>query len=98
MKEMLRAFVPALEAYPQTTLLVDEMVLPKWKEGNVLEERRARRMDMCMLNNFGGKERSRAEWQKLLKEVDERLEIIKVMEQKETLCGCLGLLVIKLVK
>ncbi|KAI0099533.1 S-adenosyl-L-methionine-dependent methyltransferase [Daldinia grandis] len=86
---MFRSFVPGLESSgPATPLLVNDIVMPelgeKWPR---LLERDIRQIDMIMLINYGAKQRSKTEFEALLKEADERYEIHKVHAN-----GPLGLL------
>ncbi|KAI1126738.1 S-adenosyl-L-methionine-dependent methyltransferase [Nemania abortiva] len=90
---MFRCLVPGLESSgPNTPLLVNDIVMPepgeRWPR---LLERDIRQIDMIMLICFGGKQRTRAEFEALLREADARYEIRRVHA-----AGPLGLLEIYL--
>ncbi|KAL2256311.1 hypothetical protein VTK26DRAFT_1859 [Humicola hyalothermophila] len=74
--KIFKAMVPGLEGSdPDTPFLVTGVILP---ESGTLPrdlERGMRRLDMTMLLSFGSKERTKAEWEALLKEADSRYEI-----------------------
>lgn len=79
--EMLRALIPALEnRSDDPRILLNDIVVPERAEGDITrsEENQHRQLDLLMLALFGAKERTERDWVKLLKEVDERLEIIKM--------------------
>ena len=77
---ILRALVPGLEAAPAgTPALISDRVLPGLSDGMPLHEERAmRRQDIMMLVGLGAKERTRAEWEDLLRAADERLVLKEV--------------------
>ncbi|KAI8630504.1 S-adenosyl-L-methionine-dependent methyltransferase [Xylariaceae sp. FL1651] len=77
---MFKSLVPGLESSgPGTPLLVNDIIMPepgsKWPR---LLERDIRQIDMIMLISYGAKQRTRAEFEGLLKEADARYEIRKV--------------------
>ena len=85
---MFKSVVPGLESSPSDTpLLINDIVLPE--PGTVPRhwEREMRQADMVMLVSFGAKQRTKAEFETLLKEADPRYEILKVNDR-----GALGLL------
>ncbi|ROV90631.1 hypothetical protein VMCG_10003 [Cytospora schulzeri] len=76
---MFKSVVPGLEgSAPNTPLLINDIVLPE--PGTVPRhwERDMRQVDMVMLVSFGAKQRTKAEFEALLKEADPRYEIRKV--------------------
>jgi hypothetical protein len=83
-----RGFVAGLEnAPPSTPLLINDIIIP---EPGVLprhEERKLRQVDMVMLVNCGAKQRTEAEFRKLLSQADARYEVQNVFTD-----GPLGLL------
>ncbi|KAI1348227.1 S-adenosyl-L-methionine-dependent methyltransferase [Xylaria sp. FL0043] len=90
---MFRCLVPGLESSgPATPLLVNDIVMPEPGESwPRLLERDLRQIDMIMLVSFGGKQRTKAEFEALLREADPRYEVRKVHAT-----GPLGLLEIYL--
>ncbi|KAH9896155.1 S-adenosyl-L-methionine-dependent methyltransferase [Xylariomycetidae sp. FL2044] len=87
---MFRALVPGLEGSADVPLLLWDFITPEPGTWPAHRERLIRQADLIMMIAFGGKERSRAEFDALLKQADPRYEIRKVHE-KESL-GLLGLL------
>ncbi|KAL6788100.1 S-adenosyl-L-methionine-dependent methyltransferase [Trichoderma camerunense] len=77
---ILRSLVAALEkAGPATPLLINEGVLPSPGESMRRDqELTLRRGDMCMMVTLSAKERTRKQFQQLLKEADPRLQIVKI--------------------
>lgn len=85
---MFKAVVPGLEgSAPDTPLLINDIVLPEPGTVSRLSEREMRQADMVMMVCFGAKQRTKAEFEALLKEADTRYEIHRVHDQ-----GALGLL------
>lgn len=77
--KVIRALVPALEkCKPGTRLLINDTILPERNEMSKYEEYLSRQVDMCMFVVAGAKERSRKQFEKILKEADPRLEVVKV--------------------
>ena len=73
---ILQAFVPALEkCKANTPLLINEAIVPELGVKTKLEERDFRQMDVCMLVLRGAKQRTRGEFERLLKQADERFEV-----------------------
>ena len=73
---MLRSLVPGLErCEPNTPLLINDLILPA--QGSVTRdfERGLRQIDLIMLVSFGGKVRTRYEFEALLKQADDRYEV-----------------------
>ncbi|KAI0478370.1 O-methyltransferase [Xylariaceae sp. FL0804] len=91
---ILRAFVPGLEGSRSgTPLLINDTILPEPGTIPVHAERGLRQMDMLMFVCLGAKQRTRAEFEMLLKEADERY-IIKGVHSE----GTMGLLEVHLRK
>lgn len=92
-----KSTVPALEgSAPGTPLLVNDMILPE--PGTIMErlwERERRCVDMVMLVCYGAKERTVKEFDKLLKQADERFVIKQVYNEDQ---GELGMIEIHLNK
>ncbi|TGZ78439.1 S-adenosyl-L-methionine-dependent methyltransferase [Ascodesmis nigricans] len=78
---IIRNIVPALEQNPDAAYLINDNVLPDLGEWEPFEERSARQFDLVMMSYFNAKERSRAMWERLLREADERLEIVGVTRE-----------------
>ncbi|KAI0898721.1 S-adenosyl-L-methionine-dependent methyltransferase [Annulohypoxylon nitens] len=77
---MFRSLVPGLESSgPATPLLINDIIMPEPGENwPRLLERDVRQVDMIMLINCGSKQRTKTEFEALLKEADARYEIRKV--------------------
>ncbi|KAI0455412.1 O-methyltransferase-domain-containing protein [Xylaria acuta] len=76
---IIRAVVPALERCARRTpLLINEIILPDPGTATRFEEHHLRQVDFCMMVTLGAKQRSEGEFGKLIKEADERLEIVGV--------------------
>lgn len=88
-----KALVPGMEnsASPDTPLLINDIIIPEPGVWPRHHERTARQIDICMLVNLGAKQRTKEEFETLLKEADQRYEITGVFDD-----GPLGLLVVKL--
>lgn len=83
-----KAFVPGLEnSSPETPLLINDIIIPEPGAWPRHQERNVRQVDMVMLVNCGAKQRTKAEFEQLLKQADERYEIKNVFDD-----GPLGLL------
>jgi hypothetical protein len=83
-----KSFVPGLEnSGPNTPLLINDIIIPEPGTWPRHQERIVRQVDMVMLVNCGAKQRTKAEFEKLLKEADPRYEIRNVFDN-----GPLGLL------
>ena len=83
-----KSFVPGLEnSSPDTPLLINDIIIPEPGVWPRHQERIVRQVDMVMLVNCGAKQRTRAEFETLLKEADPRYEIGNVFDN-----GPLGLL------
>lgn len=90
--QMFKSVVPGLQgSSPETPLLINDIVMPEAGTVPRLKERAMREADMVMLVSFGAKQRTRAEFEDLLKRADPRYEISKVHDT-----GALGLLEIYL--
>ncbi|KAI0013980.1 S-adenosyl-L-methionine-dependent methyltransferase [Xylariaceae sp. FL0662B] len=89
---ILKAVVPGLEgSAPDTPLLINEILLPEPGTVPRYREREMRQADMVMMVSFGAKQRTKAEFDALLKEADPRYEIRKVHDR-----GALGVLEVHL--
>ena len=78
--KILRQVVPALERCSRgTPLLINDVVLPDSGEVATFEEHYLRQIDLCIMVTLGAKQRSEGEWNRLIKEADERLEVVKVL-------------------
>lgn len=83
-----KSFVPGLEkSSPDTPLLINDIIMPEPGVWPRHQERVVRQVDMVMLVNCGAKQRTKAEFEALLKEADSRYEIRNVFDD-----GPLGLL------
>lgn len=90
--KMLKAIVPGLEnSAPGTPLLINEVIMSEPGVQPRLKEQEQRRMDMLMMVVCGGKERTVAQYEILLKEADPRYEISRVYD-----VGALGLIEVHL--
>lgn len=77
--KILRGFVPALEKCKAgTPLLINDTVLPTLGEKTRFEERGLRQLDIGMMVVLNAKQRTEKEFKRLLKEADERFEVVKV--------------------
>ena len=71
-----KSFVSGLEhSGPHTPLLINDIIIPKPGTWPRHQERLVRQVDMIMLVNCGAKERTKAEFESLLREADPRYEI-----------------------
>lgn len=85
---ILKSFVPGLEgSSPGTPLLINDIIIPEPGTWPRHQERLVRQVDMVMLVNCGAKQRTKAEFESLLKKADTRYEIRNVYDN-----GPLGLL------
>ncbi|RYP70070.1 hypothetical protein DL771_005687 [Monosporascus sp. 5C6A] len=88
-----QAFVPGLEgSKPGTPLLINDTIMPEPGAWPAHEERMLRQMDILMMIGLGAKQRTRAEFETLLKQADPRYEVKSVFAD-----GALGLLGVCLV-
>ncbi|KAI7772389.1 hypothetical protein LZL87_007750 [Fusarium oxysporum] len=86
--KILRALVPALEkCKPGTPLLINEEVLPELNEVSKYQEHLSRQCDICMFVVSGSKERTRGDFEKLLKEADSRFKVVKVHRNSTSTMG-----------
>lgn len=68
-----KSFVPGLEkSNPKTPLLVNDIIIPEPGTWLRHQERVVRQVDMVMLVNCGAKQRTKAEFESLLKDADPR--------------------------
>ncbi|KAI1028639.1 hypothetical protein LB503_002644 [Fusarium chuoi] len=85
---MFKSVVPGLEGSPpDTPLLINDIVMPEVGTVPRLKERAMREADMVMMVSFGAKQRTKTEFDILLKKADPRFVIRKVHDT-----GALGLL------
>jgi hypothetical protein len=71
-----RAIVPALEkCAPGTPLLLNEVILPESGSTAHHIEHHLRQVDVTMMVVLGAKQRSRSEFERLLKQADPRYEV-----------------------
>ncbi|KAF4448439.1 hypothetical protein F53441_8162 [Fusarium austroafricanum] len=91
--KIIRALVPALEKCKRDTpLLINEEVLPELNEVPKYQEHLSRQCDMCMFVITGAKERSGAEFEKLLRAADPRFEVIlNSLRKLQTMAEIIGL-------
>ncbi|KAL8881680.1 MAG: hypothetical protein Q9198_001163 [Flavoplaca austrocitrina] len=90
--QILRRFIPALEAAPPgTPLIINDTVLPKMGSRTRYEERLLRQLDIAMLVVINAKQRTEKEFRALVKEADSRFEVKKVHSE-----GSMGLVEIYL--
>ena len=83
-----KSFVPGLEGSSSgTPLLINDIIIPEPGTWPRHQERLVRQVDMVMLVNCGAKQRTKAEFESLLKKADSRYEIRNVYDN-----GPLGLL------
>ena len=74
-----KSFVPGLEGSKKgTPLLINETVMPEPGVRPAHEERALRQLDILMLVGLGAKQRTKAEFEALLKAADPRYEIVNV--------------------
>ncbi|KAI0534671.1 O-methyltransferase [Xylaria digitata] len=86
--KIFRSFVLGLEGSNKyTPLLINDIIIPAPGEWPRHQERVVRQVDVVMLVNCGAKQRTKAEFEELLKKADPRFEIRKVRDD-----GPLGLL------
>ncbi|PVH97041.1 S-adenosyl-L-methionine-dependent methyltransferase, partial [Periconia macrospinosa] len=74
--EILRNHAPAMRT--GSKLVIDDFTLHEPLTLDLWDERRRRNMDVTMMIYFGSRERTLDEWRHLLKEADERYELITV--------------------
>jgi len=87
-----KGFVPGLEnSSPETPLLINDIIIPESGARPRHEERIVRQVDLGMMVYCGAKQRTRAEFETLLKEADERYEVQNVFDN-----GPLGILEVNL--
>lgn len=73
---ILRAFVPALEkCKPRTPLLINDTILPGLNARTKIEEHDLRQLDIGMLVVLGAKQRTERQFERILKQADERFEV-----------------------
>ena len=89
---MFKSIVPGLEdSKPGTPLLINDSVMPEPGSLPRHAERELRQIDIIMFVGFGAKQRTKAEFEALLKQADPRFEIRTVHAD-----GPLGLLEVHL--
>ncbi|OKO89530.1 6-hydroxytryprostatin B O-methyltransferase [Penicillium subrubescens] len=76
-----RAIVPALEkCAPGTPLLLNEVILPESGSTAHHIEHHLRQVDVTMMVVLGAKQRSRSEFERLLKQADPRYEVVRTFD------------------
>ncbi|KAL5332549.1 O-methyltransferase-domain-containing protein [Aspergillus crustosus] len=85
--KILRALIPGLRRGAK--VLVNERVVPGWREVDYLVERHSREFDMYMLGFQNAKERTRKDWEGLITQADERFQLTGVTQQKGSLLALL---------
>ncbi|CAG8117134.1 unnamed protein product [Penicillium olsonii] len=74
--KIFKGFVPAMEkCAADTSLLINDMLLPPANVEPKVDEHHLRQIDIHMLNGYAAKQRTLAEFTQLLKEADERFEV-----------------------
>ncbi|KAI0154666.1 putative O-methyltransferase [Xylariaceae sp. FL1272] len=77
--KIIRALVPALESCgPETSVLINDIVLPESGTVTRFEEHLSRQIDISMLVLFGAKQRSQRDWARLFNDADPRFQIVRV--------------------
>jgi len=76
---------------PGTPLLINDTVLPKLGDKTRFEERGLRQLDIGMMVVLNAKQRTDKEFRRLLKDADERFEVVKVHSD-----GSIGLVEVQL--
>jgi len=90
--QILKAMVPALEkGKPGTTLLINDNIMPEPGTTSLFQEHTTRQNDMLMMYGFGAKQRTQAEFAKLLRAADPRYEMVHVSNR-----GGMGLIEVHL--
>ncbi|KAI0483731.1 putative O-methyltransferase [Xylaria cf. heliscus] len=90
--KIFKSFVPAMEkCAPDTSLLINDMILPQANVEQKVEEYHLRQIDIHMLNGYAAKQRTLLEFETLLKEADSRFEVVKVHGK-----GIMGLIEVQL--
>ncbi|ORY04449.1 S-adenosyl-L-methionine-dependent methyltransferase [Clohesyomyces aquaticus] len=92
---MFKSIVPGLEGSKQDTpFLINDIIMPEPGTISRLAERELRQIDMIMLVSFGAKQRTKSEFEALLKKADPRYRIHSVWGEGKPL----GLLEVRLEK
>jgi hypothetical protein len=91
--KIIRSFVPSLEANRNSTLLINESVLPA-RGGEVAthQHRWMAQLDIVMMILLNSKQRTEADWRALVKEADERLDVVAVDKENG---GAMGLVQVR---
>ncbi|KAJ8132488.1 hypothetical protein O1611_g1136 [Lasiodiplodia mahajangana] len=90
--KIFKSFVPAMEkCSPDTSLLINDMLLPAANTELKVEEHHLRQIDIAMMNGYAAKQRTLKEFTDLLKQADERFEVVKVHGK-----GIMGLIEVQL--
>lgn len=76
--KIFKAIVPALEeSSAETSLLINDTIVPEHGTATRYEEHGLRQVDIMMLVALGAKQRTEAEFGHLLKQADNRLKVSK---------------------
>lgn len=79
--QIIRAVVPALERCKEgTPYLINDVIMPESGTTTRYEDHYLRTFDFCMLVLVGGKQRTKHDFDVLLKAADPRLEIVRAYE------------------
>ncbi|KAK4553125.1 hypothetical protein LTR86_009852 [Recurvomyces mirabilis] len=81
--EIIQQIVPRMKATSKI-LLVEVVVLPSNQEDSAVAERYMRNVDVTMLQMLNTQERSRAEWQDVVRVADSRLELTRIFKPKSS--------------
>ncbi|KAI0889001.1 O-methyltransferase-domain-containing protein [Annulohypoxylon maeteangense] len=77
--KIVRAVVPALKRCGRgTPLLISDIILPESGTTTRFQEHHLRQIDLCMMVLHGAKERSKEDFEKIIKEADQHLEIVNM--------------------
>ncbi|KAI0521825.1 putative O-methyltransferase [Xylaria bambusicola] len=75
--KIFKSFIPAMEK-SSASLLINDMVLPPANTEPKVEEHHLRQVDIAMLNGYAAKQRTLDEFSSLLKQADERFEVVQL--------------------
>jgi len=83
--QILQQIVPAMK--DGAKILVVDHVLPEPGTEPKVMEKAVRAVDLSVMQMLAGKERSGDDWEKLVKEADARLSVVKITTPKESRLG-----------
>lgn len=84
--KIIKTFIPALEASPETALLINEGIMPNRGDVALHEERMFRQMDLAMFVTTNAKQRTEEDWRALVANADRRLKV----SREDMLCRSLN--------